>query len=138
MLKCNRQNFLKATERISRSGAPLLHEVIPTMDILTRELKKALKNTALLPCVHAGVSQRLSIIDKYYSKTDESIMWKTAMSTSIPSFSCLLALTVFYSSPTSPLQARLFPQSKLADGMDQDCRAICTRNVDSVLQTHDN
>ncbi|KAK0430765.1 hypothetical protein EV421DRAFT_1912525 [Armillaria borealis] len=72
-------NFLKVTDRISQSGAPLLHEVIPMMDILTWELEKAVKNMMLLPCVHAGVSWGLAIIDKYYSKTDESIMWKMAM-----------------------------------------------------------
>ncbi len=121
VLKYNHQNFLKATECISWSGALLLHEVILTMDILTWELKKALKNMALLLCVHLGVSQGLAIIDKYYSKMDESIMWKTAMSKSILLFSCLLVLTVFYSSPASLLQAQLFLQSKLVDGMDQDC-----------------
>lgn len=59
------------------------------MDILMWELEKAVKNTVLLPCVHAGVSQGLAIIDKYYSKMDESIMWKTAISKSIPLFACL-------------------------------------------------
>ncbi|PBK67360.1 hypothetical protein ARMSODRAFT_860977, partial [Armillaria solidipes] len=67
-------NFLKAMDRISRSGVPLLHEVIPTMDILMQELEKALKNNSLMPCMRAGVSRGLAIIDKYYSKTDESIM----------------------------------------------------------------
>ncbi len=45
-----------------------------------QELEKALKNSSLMLCVHVGVSHRLAIIDKYYSKTNESTMWKTAMS----------------------------------------------------------
>ncbi len=66
------------------------------MDILTQELEKALKNMALLPCVRVGVSQGLAIIDKYYSKTDESIMWKTAMSKSILLSSWLLGSWLYF------------------------------------------
>ncbi len=51
------------------------------MDILTCELEKCLKNSDILPVMRAAVARGLAIIDKYYSKTDESIMWKTAMST---------------------------------------------------------
>ncbi len=115
------QNFLKATGHISWSGAPLLHEVIPTMNILMQELEKAVKNTALLPCVHAGVSQGLAIIDKYYSKTDESIMWKTAMSESTLYLHACTGPNCIVSSLASPLQARLLPPSKLVDRMGQDC-----------------
>lgn len=61
-------------ECISRSGVLLLHEVILTMDIFTNQMEKAVKNEALLPVVHAAVARRLAIVDKYYSKTDESIM----------------------------------------------------------------
>ncbi|SJL14102.1 uncharacterized protein ARMOST_17557 [Armillaria ostoyae] len=71
--------FLRATERISHSAVPLLHEVIPTMDSITKKLEKYLEDATLYPAVHAGVARGLAIIDKYYSKTDESIMWKTAM-----------------------------------------------------------
>lgn len=62
------------------------------MDILTRELEKALKNRSNLPVVHAGVARGLAIMDKYYSKTDESIMWKTSMSTGLLGL-CIYMLT---------------------------------------------
>ncbi|KAK0433217.1 uncharacterized protein EV420DRAFT_1489356 [Desarmillaria tabescens] len=66
--------FLKATEHISRSAVPLLHEVILTMDSITKKLKKYLKDATLYPAVCADVAHGLAITDKYYSKTDESIM----------------------------------------------------------------
>ncbi|PBL01890.1 hypothetical protein ARMGADRAFT_883386, partial [Armillaria gallica] len=71
--------FLKATNYISWSGVPLLHEMIPMIDILTHKFKKCLKNSNILPVIYAAVAQGLAIINKYYSKTDKSIMWKTAM-----------------------------------------------------------
>ncbi|KAK0451967.1 uncharacterized protein EV420DRAFT_1645902 [Desarmillaria tabescens] len=71
--------FSRATERISHSAVLLLHEVIPTMDSITRKLEKYLEDATLYPAVCAGVTHGLAITDKYYSKTDESIMWKTAM-----------------------------------------------------------
>lgn len=56
------------------------------MDVITHELEKSLKDLSLFPAVRAAVAHGLGIIDKYYSKTDESIMWKTAMSKSIYCF----------------------------------------------------
>ncbi len=104
------QNFLKVTDQISQSRVPLLYEVIPMMDILTQELEKAVKNNLLMPCVYARVSHRLANIDKYYSKTDESIMWKTSMSKFRVSSFLYKFLLVLSSSLTPPLQTRLFPQ----------------------------
>ncbi|PBK89306.1 hypothetical protein ARMGADRAFT_936027, partial [Armillaria gallica] len=75
--------FLKATECISCSVVPLLHEVIPTMDSITKKLEKYLEDATLYPAVHVGVACGLAITDKYYSKTNESIMWKTAISESL-------------------------------------------------------
>ncbi|KAF5336727.1 hypothetical protein D9757_015382 [Collybiopsis confluens] len=57
-----------ATNRVSKSNWPMLHEVIPTMELLNRKLEE-----------YIGVQQALLVLDKYYAKTDESIMWKTAM-----------------------------------------------------------
>ncbi|KAK0429535.1 hypothetical protein EV421DRAFT_1723159, partial [Armillaria borealis] len=75
--------FLKATEHISCSVVPLLHKVILTMDSITKKLEKYLKDATLYPAVRAGVVHGLAIINKYYLKTDESIMWKTVISESL-------------------------------------------------------
>jgi hypothetical protein len=73
------QVFLKATERMSRSKVPLLHEVIPLIDTITRTLEKAVVNRELYPAVRASAAKGLAILDKYYAKTDDSIMYRCAM-----------------------------------------------------------
>ncbi|KAJ3823931.1 hypothetical protein F5880DRAFT_1481273, partial [Lentinula raphanica] len=71
--------LLDATTRISSSKYPMLHKVIPIIDVLNKRLEEAVANTALPLVVHRGVQRAIMVLDKYYSKTDESIMWKTAM-----------------------------------------------------------
>ena len=72
--------FLEATERVSQSNVPLLHEVIPLIDILTSCLTKAIsdENNIVQP-VRAAASRGYKLINKYYSLTDESIMYRLAM-----------------------------------------------------------
>ncbi|KLO09608.1 hypothetical protein SCHPADRAFT_833804, partial [Schizopora paradoxa] len=71
--------FLAATLRISQSRIPLLHEVIPMMDILTSMLNKTVTNTKLHIAVRAAAARGRVILDKYYSKTDDSITYRMAM-----------------------------------------------------------
>ncbi len=72
--------FLVATHHISQSSIPLLHQVIPFMDLLTLELENSLDNLTLHPAVHAGISRGIALLNKYYQKTDASIMYRMAMS----------------------------------------------------------
>lgn len=72
-------SFLKATERMSQSKVPLLHEVIPLIDTITRTLEKAITDHDLYPAVRASAAKGLAILNKYYSKTDDSIMYRCAM-----------------------------------------------------------
>lgn len=74
------QHFLSATLRISKSRIPLMHEVIPIMDILTHELNLTIQDTNLHIAVRAAAARGRVIMDKYYSRTDESIMYRMAMS----------------------------------------------------------
>ena len=68
------------TLRLSKKRVPLLYEVIPVIDILNEKLEDAAENTSLLPSVRAGAMKGLAVLNKYYSKTDESIMYQIAMS----------------------------------------------------------
>ncbi|KAL0570348.1 hypothetical protein V5O48_011618 [Marasmius crinis-equi] len=47
--------------------------------MLNNKLEQLVDDNTLLPCVRAGVGQALAVLDKYYSRTDESIMGKSAM-----------------------------------------------------------
>lgn len=50
------------------------------MDILTNELNDVVKNTKLHIAVRAAAARGRLILDKYYAKTDDSIMYRMAMS----------------------------------------------------------
>ncbi|KAJ7049637.1 hypothetical protein C8F01DRAFT_1001859, partial [Mycena amicta] len=92
--------FKDATLRLSTNKHPRLFEVIPIIDILNQHLESVAKQTrspvfvhektpkpakpapkqrAMFDIVCIGTLTGLGILDKYYSKTDESIMYRVAM-----------------------------------------------------------
>ncbi|TDL14515.1 hypothetical protein BD410DRAFT_733965 [Rickenella mellea] len=73
------QRFLAATERISKSAVPLIHEVIPLIDSLTDTLAAAVLDEALHPVVRAAMARGVEVLNRYYSKTDDSVMYRLAM-----------------------------------------------------------
>jgi hypothetical protein len=76
------QPFLKATLRMSQSKVSLLHEMIPLIDMLTHKLKDAITDHYLLPAIGSAAAKGLTVLHKYYSKSDESIMYRCAISSS--------------------------------------------------------
>ena len=72
--------FLQATDRVSRSNIPLVHEVIPVIDIITGKLLEAMTNDDLPAQVRYGAALGYRLLNKYYSVTDESIMYRLGMS----------------------------------------------------------
>lgn len=73
------QMFLHATERVSQSDVPLLHEVIPIIDILTAKLVDTISDFKLPTQIRFAAALGYEVINKYYSATDESIMYRCAM-----------------------------------------------------------
>ncbi|KAJ3520365.1 hypothetical protein NM688_g9172 [Phlebia brevispora] len=71
--------FLHSTERVSKANTPLLHEVIPLIDVLTGRLEKVIDDPSLHKAVRHAAARSLHILNKYYLKTDESIMYRCAM-----------------------------------------------------------
>ncbi|KAI0682481.1 hypothetical protein C8T65DRAFT_596720, partial [Cerioporus squamosus] len=63
-------------ERMSVRARPLLHKVICVMDALEAMLTEAHENPALLPAVRAAASLGRAVLNKYYAKTDDSIMYR--------------------------------------------------------------
>jgi hypothetical protein len=74
------QVFLLATKKISHSHIPLIHEVIPIFDALTSALDEFLDNKALLPAVRAAALRGIVMMNKYYALTDDSAVYRVAMS----------------------------------------------------------
>lgn len=65
---------------MSKTNTPLLHEVIPVIDVLTKGLTKAIADDAVAQPVRVAAARGYQVINKYYSLTDESIMYRSAMS----------------------------------------------------------
>lgn len=79
------QPFLFATKEISMSSRALVHQVIPYIDVLTRHVDSFKANDTLHPAVRATAQRGRVILDKYYSLTDDSIVYRITMSKHIAS-----------------------------------------------------
>ncbi len=84
-----------ATEHMSLSKFPLVHEVIPLFDSLINKFEVFITNEDLFPGVRAAAICGRTVICKYYSKTDNSIIYRMAMSKCYFSFRPLA--NVFFS-----------------------------------------
>ena len=70
---------------MSQSNVPLLHETIPVIDILTTHLTNTVidkEKKGILRPIRVAAARGLAVLNKYYSATDESIMYRIAMSMS--------------------------------------------------------
>jgi hypothetical protein len=74
--------FLFATNEISKSKIPLIHQVIPIFDIITTALEDTINNDALPPVVRHAALRGYYMVNKYYTLTDDSIVYRIAMSMS--------------------------------------------------------
>ncbi|KAF5328028.1 hypothetical protein D9758_018770, partial [Tetrapyrgos nigripes] len=73
------QWFTMATSRVSTSNRPLLSQVIPLIDTLTDSLLEIQKDWSKSALARAGAAKAIAILNKYYSKTDDTIMYKVTM-----------------------------------------------------------
>ncbi|KAF9018313.1 hypothetical protein BDZ89DRAFT_923745, partial [Hymenopellis radicata] len=69
----------KTTVQMSTSRFPMLHAVIPAMDSLNKKLERAFNDNSRPAVIRKALQRGLIVLDKYYSLTDDSVMWKTAM-----------------------------------------------------------
>ena len=73
------KTFLDVTKIMSQSSAPLIHQVIPLFDGITRALDDYAKDTKNIPAVRMAAIQSHKMLDKYYGLTDDSIVYRLAM-----------------------------------------------------------
>lgn len=62
-----------------QSAIPLLHEVIPVMDMLVDHLEDFIQRFDVQPIVRAAAACGRTVILKYYNKTDDVSMYRIAM-----------------------------------------------------------
>lgn len=65
---------------MSQSGVPLFHQVIPHINVLTKALDDARDDLNNHVTVRMAAVRGITMLNKYYSKTDESVMYRVAMS----------------------------------------------------------
>jgi hypothetical protein len=95
---------------MSQSKVPLLHEVIPLIDALTHKLEDTITDRSLMPAVKSAAAKGLAVLHKYYSKSDDSIIYHCAMSSSsIPIFH---QVSLYVTTTNIPLV--LHPQYKMS------------------------
>lgn len=74
------QNFQHVTKQISESGHPLIADVIPLIDILHGRLEALLDDHSNPQIIRASAAKAAAILNKYYSKTDDSKIYRLCMS----------------------------------------------------------
>jgi hypothetical protein len=72
------QLFKDATQFFSRE-TPNLAKVIPAMDHIDQHLATAARNNTYRPCIQAAVAMGKKLLNKYYSYTDHSELYRIAM-----------------------------------------------------------
>lgn len=106
---------------MSKSHVPLIHEVISLIDTLTAEMEKYKDNKDNLynPLISAAAARGFAVLNKYYSKTDESVFYRAAMCSLLHFNSAVCWLTRFLCSNTSKVQKDVYAQSKVARPLDR-------------------
>ena len=67
---------------MSTNRHALVHEVIPYMDVLTEHLARFKEDSVLNSIIRAASERGIKVINRYYSKTDQSVVYRIAMSMS--------------------------------------------------------
>ncbi|KAF8137922.1 hypothetical protein K438DRAFT_1622902, partial [Mycena galopus ATCC 62051] len=74
--------FILATEKISQAEVALVFEVIPLIDKFTIIFGQMIDNTSLHIAIRHAANTGLAVLNKYYSFTDDSEIYRIAMSMS--------------------------------------------------------
>jgi hypothetical protein len=74
------QVFLVATEEVSHSSIPLIHKVIRIYNIITSALDDLMDETSCPLAIHAAALRGFTMLNKYYSLTDEPVVYHIAIS----------------------------------------------------------
>jgi hypothetical protein len=119
--------YKDATLFFSQDKVSSIANVIPTMDRIDALLSRA-PVEPLSPSVKHALQFARTSINKYYSKTDLSIVYRIAMGMFLET---LFYLCSFHSpfSPSSTVKAQVFSTAPLVKGLDCYSRSYCSRGV---------
>jgi hypothetical protein len=77
------QTFITATEKISKAEVALVFEVIPLIKKFTTTFGQMIDDTTLHIAICHAANTALTVLNKYYSFTDDSEIYRIALSESI-------------------------------------------------------
>ncbi|THU94596.1 hypothetical protein K435DRAFT_668172, partial [Dendrothele bispora CBS 962.96] len=72
--------FISFTQRMSGTKRPLIYQVIPLMDKINTMLEDFFDDTTKEDSIHFAIKAGVKILDKYYASTDDSLIYRAAMS----------------------------------------------------------
>jgi hypothetical protein len=75
------QAFHDISLEMQSAGIPLISSVIPRIDDLVRVIDDFKDNSNNHPAVRSAAIRGLTILNKYYQKSDESFVYRIAMGT---------------------------------------------------------
>ena len=106
------------------------------MDALTEHLDKFSEDETLTPAVRMAAKRGRILLDKYYGLTDETIIYRIAMSAlPFPSSSSWPSVAdTTYFSPAPAVQDQLLPHTGVAGGLDHRGGGRYPRRMDFALQ----
>ncbi|THU99617.1 hypothetical protein K435DRAFT_620982, partial [Dendrothele bispora CBS 962.96] len=71
--------FVWFTKEMEGNTRPLIHEVIPLIDRINMHLEAVVDNISQDDLLRISAKRGLMILDKYYAKTDDSLVYRSAM-----------------------------------------------------------
>lgn len=78
------QTFIAATEKISHTEVALIFEVIPLINRFTQLFGKIIDDESLHIAIRHAANTALTVLNRYYSPTDDTEMYRIAMSEFFP------------------------------------------------------
>jgi hypothetical protein len=118
------------------TDTPCVAAVIPAMDKMHTELTAAADNVDYSPALQAALSLGKTLLDKYYSLTDDSEVYRIAMGMYILVDLRLVAnllLLLYLLSPASKTQTQVFQKAELGRELGQNSRRDCSGGIQEKL-----
>src|ERR1700761_4281187 len=116
---------------VSAVEKPLIHQVIPLIDQLHTRLVNLSKDETMHMSVRHAANNAIVVLNKYYSRTDECVIYRVAMSKSFFINSNVFVNVVYSHAPV--LQNALLQKRALARGVDRGSGFPCSRHLDQLL-----
>ena len=122
------QIFKDATLFFSHDGVPNIATIIPAMDCIDEVLATNALDARYSLSIQAALTLGKKTLNRYYSKTDLSEVYRIAMGMYLPFYNIMHSVNHFPSSPPSA-QATVFPKCWLDRRMDHNIAENCLRPI---------